>query len=359
MDEPLDNVTDPSFEPASGTPARALIPRWLRIMGITAVATALAGSMIHLPYYSLGPGPATNVLSLIKVEGATTYPSAGKLLLTTASESNGTLNVWDMLWTWLDPNMRAVPREQLVEPGVSDEEQTAINFRDMEESKVSAEVAAFGALGLKATIIPGARILTVIPETAAAGKLERQDLIVAVDGTKVASPEAAVAGIQKHAIGDTVRITVRRGAATKVIPIVTRPALGDSTRPAVGVTLGRAWRLPHDIEIDTARIGGPSGGLVFALSIVDAFTPEDLTKGHVVAVTGTIELHDSQGVVGPIGAIQEKVRAARASGADVFIVPASEAADARAVAPSSLRIIGVQTLDQAIAALRALSPLRQ
>jgi PDZ domain-containing protein len=202
---------------------------------------------------------------LIKVSGARTYPSKGKLLLTTASVSDHALTVWEYLWALVDPNVGTIPRKYLVPPGVSDAEQNARNLRDMEQSKLAAEAAAFRALGKPVVTINGARV----------------------------------------------------------------------------------------VSIDTQQIGGPSGGLVFALSIYDAFTPADFTHGHVIAVSGTI---DADGAVGAIGAIEEKIRGARAARADVFIAPndQGEAGVARLLAPPGMRVIGVATLQEAIAALRGL-----
>jgi PDZ domain-containing protein len=268
--------------------------------------------------------------------------------------SDRTLTLWDAVWVWVDPNRGAIARDRLRAPGTTDEQQEAENFRDMEESKISAEVAAFRALGMRVTVLPGARVLTVIRGAAAEGKLEPQDLITGIDGNRVRSPEEAVELVRRRRIGERVRFEIVRGGKRRGISIRTRPSIADPRKPAVGVTLGRAFRLPHRIEIDTEQIGGPSGGLVFALSIVDAFTREDLTRGHVVAATGTIEVEDGIARVGRVGAIQEKVRAAHAAGADVFLVPAEEVEEARQVAPNGLQILGARTLGEAIAALRGL-----
>ena len=65
-------------------------------------------------------------------------------------------------------------------------------------------------------------------------------------------------------------------------------------------------------------IGGPSAGLMFALSIYDTLTPGSLTDGGAVAGTGTIDRH---GTVGEIGGIQQKIAGARQDGAQLFLVP--------------------------------------
>ena len=73
---------------------------------------------------------------------------------------------------------------------------------------------------------------------------------------------------------------------------------------------------------------------MFALGIIDKLGPEQLTGGRYVAGTGEIA---PDGVVGPIGGIQQKVVAARRKGAEVFLVPAANCADAVANAPEGLQ----------------------
>jgi len=49
---------------------------------------------------------------------------------------------------------------------------------------------------------------------------------------------------------------------------------------------------------------------------------KNVTHGYRVAATGEMELN---GTVSPIGGVKQKTYGVRASGADVFLVPASEA----------------------------------
>jgi Lon-like protease len=75
-------------------------------------------------------------------------------------------------------------------------------------------------------------------------------------------------------------------------------------------------------------------------------------RGHRIAATGEIFLN---GDVGPIGGIKQKTIGARKAGVDAFLVPAGEnARDARKYA-HGLRIIPVQSFQQALHALSKLS----
>jgi len=113
---------------------------------------------------------------------------------------------------------------------------------------------------------------------------------------------------------------------------------------------------PSDIEISLAKTGGPSGGLAFALGIVELLTPENILRGQSVASTGTI---DEGGNVGAIGGVAEKILAARKAGATLILVPASNCKDLApsvATIPKGIKIAAVSTLKEAIAALNSAAP---
>lgn len=108
----------------------------------------------------------------------------------------------------------------------------------------------------------------------------------------------------------------------------------------------------ENIKFKVEEVGGPSGGLVFAIGLVELLTEVDLLKGRHVAATGTI---DQAGLVGAIGGINEKINAAQKVGATIFLAPA-ENADEITNIPEGIRVISVSTLTQAISALRNSSP---
>ncbi|WP_067501684.1 PDZ domain-containing protein [Actinoplanes sp. TFC3] len=105
---------------------------------------------------------------------------------------------------------------------------------------------------------------------------------------------------------------------------------------------------PFEVSFDLDRIGGPSAGLMFTLGIIDKLTPADLTGGKVIAGTGTI---DDSGAVGSIGGIPQKLLGAKAAGAQIFLVPAGNCAEAAQNAVPGLPMAKVATVDDALAAL--------
>ena len=97
-------------------------------------------------------------------------------------------------------------------------------------------------------------------------------------------------------------------------------------------------------------IGGPSAGLAFTLTLIDMLTPGELTGGNRVAVTGTIS---AAGDVGNVGGVAQKAAVAEAEGVAMFIVP-KELVDAAESTTDDLRVVGVESLDDALAALAEL-----
>ncbi|MHA7962982.1 S16 family serine protease [Paenibacillus sp. CAU 1782] len=109
--------------------------------------------------------------------------------------------------------------------------------------------------------------------------------------------------------------------------------------------------LLYKLNISANNIGGPSAGLVFALQGVDLLSTGDLTGGRRIAATGTIS---PDGAVGEIGGISQKVVSTSSEGAELFLVPAGNEAEARkkaAALHSPMTIAGVSTLQEALDAI--------
>ncbi|MCC9308544.1 hypothetical protein LN042_15865 [Kitasatospora sp. RB6PN24] len=109
------------------------------------------------------------------------------------------------------------------------------------------------------------------------------------------------------------------------------------------------------VSVDLGDIGGPSGGQMLTLAIIDKLAGNgkggDLTGGRDIAGTGTI---DANGDVGAVGGVSLKTQAAARDGATVFLVPRAECADAKVNTPAGLRLVPVNTLSDSVAALDAL-----
>ena len=98
------------------------------------------------------------------------------------------------------------------------------------------------------------------------------------------------------------------------------------------------------IKFKVGKTGGPSGGLVFGIGLVELLTERDLLQGRHIAGTGTIT---ERGVVGSIGGINEKITSAHKVGATLFFAPVDNAQEISNV-PDGIKVVTVATLAQAI-----------
>lgn len=209
----------------------------------------------------------------------------------------------------------------------------------------------------------GAQLDEVAAATPAArAGLQCNDLVTSVDGKAVRTATDLVNAVHGARVGATVPITVERvvGGATKTVTLratlVSTPALnGQPAEPDVPflgvVPQSRiTYTFPFHVTIDVGTIGGPSAGLALTLGLLDVLSNGQLTGGHRVAATGTINL---DGTVGDVGGVAQKAVAVRRAGATVFLVPPQELAAAQSTA-GSMKVYPVATLQAALADLQKL-----
>lgn len=341
--------------------------RHRRALGWTAAGLAAAVLLFALPvpYVRLAPGPMFNTIGdldgtpLITISGTEVYPVTGELNMTTVSESGGPtgyLIVGDALLGWLNPDTAVVPRSQMYPADLTAQQVRARNRAAFSGSQSDAIAAALGYLTIDARPTVIVRSLQV--GGPADGPLEPGDRVLAVDDRPTTTPADVVAAVRDRAIGDSVTVRVQRGDETVeevLTTIAATPTRADGTVdpqarpvPIIGAAIGVAVDPPFDIDFEIDRVGGPSAGLMFTLGIVDKLTPGSLTGGLRIAGTGTIS---PDGSVGPVGGVRHKIAAARDRGAALFLVPRDNCEDATTVSPGAMRLIVVDSLAAAVAAI--------
>ncbi|HUP69143.1 MAG TPA: PDZ domain-containing protein [Acidimicrobiales bacterium] len=320
-------------------------PRSTLSIAVTVVIGA-AAVLVPLPLVVISPGSAEPVPSRVTFEGEPRDKVSGQLYFLTVAVSQPT--PVEALSAWLDGDQDVLPRQRVIPKGVDENQYVKAQRQVFGES---ARVAA--AVGLRAAgrdvrfSGKGARVAGVVPGSPAHGKLQAGDVIVAVDGRPIALASDLIAITAGGKDGDIVRLSLQRDGAVREEDVRLRK-LGQLDRPALGISVsteGFDITLPFQVKVDQGQIGGPSAGFMIALTVFELADDGDLARGRKIAGTGTI---DANGGVGPVGGVPQKVRAAEAAGATLFLVPPDELRQAREAAGKKLKVMAVSTLDQAI-----------
>ena len=347
-------MSHPSAEPPPHPPRRSRRRRVLKtiatIVGALLAVAAVAAAVIHVPYVIESPGAATPLTSqIVTVSGAHTYPHRGRLLFLTVQVTTSDPNLYAYVFASLNGS-DAVVKKQDVLGCASYAADARLNTLLLVDSQNAAKEVALHRLGYQVPLT-GEQALVVDIECGGPSDrhLQEGDIITTVDGRAVASAadvHQAVVGLAPHAV---VHLTVRRGAQT--VPVTVHSGRNGTTAFLGIITQTLTmWHFPVDLHINTSNIGGPSAGLAFTLALISALSPGDVTGGHPVAVTGTI---NPDGTIGQVGGIPQKAITAQRSGAVAMLVPSGQQKDARGAAPH-LRVIAVKTVDDALAALHRL-----
>ena len=331
--------------------------RWWWAVGIVVVvsmiASVLAWSlMTYVPYVIEAPGNLYTTGDRISVSGATTYPTTDKIDLVTVTLDTRVTH-FDKFLADHNGDDQVFPAAPILgnqTPAQND----ALNALMMKQSKDAAVLVALDKLGYNVQGVPtGAVVESTEAGAPADHVIDIAQTIVAINDQPVASADGLRAVLAKFKQGDRVTVTLEaptdQARSTVDITLADNPKSPGIGYLGVGVSNRLAFpEVAVKVNVDSGAIGGPSAGLAFTLGILDFMTPGDLTGGHEVAATGTI---DADGTVGPIGGIESKVLAVSRQHVKYFLVPTEDAADARAKAPKDLQIVPVATLDDALAFL--------
>lgn len=294
------------------------------------------------------PGIAPPVEPMVTVPVEYRQPVTGSFLLTTVfSQTPITVGQW--LLGQVSPVIRVVPPEHIVPPDTTVQEVALRNYRMLEDSQTAAVAVGLQLAGHEAEIRGlGARVLSVLPESPANDILQPGDIIVRVNGQAVEATSDLTTYLARQVSPERVQLHIERVDELLTVTTVLMPSTEPNQPPRIGIgveDVGFDITLPFPVEIVPQKIiGGPSAGLMFALTVYNRVTPTDLTGGRIIAGTGTISL---DGTVGPIGGVQQKVAGAELAGAEYFLSPPENYEDAVAVA-RHIEVIKVATATEAI-----------
>ncbi|WP_139992861.1 SepM family pheromone-processing serine protease [Paenibacillus paridis] len=323
---------------------------------------------IPLPYYIYQPGTIENLNALVQVQGG--QPSRqGSFNLTTVLSSKAN-NALILLYGLLAKDSE-IKHAEKVRGTLTDEQYGALLNHMMTTSQNNAVAAALAATGKPVALTyTGVFVQALYPESKAIGVLFPGDVIIEAEGMPVTNiNELASVLVENKKAGDPFELVVLRNKEEINLQVelyeaaVTASDSKAGSIARIGIVSEDQYTLdtPVTIQYADSAIGGPSAGLMFSLEIIDQLTDGELTHGKFIAGTGTI---DTQGNIGQIGGIEDKIIAAARAGVDIFFCPAdvknsdtNEKAvkeEARQRGFNDVTIVPVRTLDEALSYLKQL-----
>ncbi|MGH3414665.1 MAG: YlbL family protein [Marmoricola sp.] len=322
---------------------------------------AIWATQLHVGYTLYSPGPTVNILGaskgkpIVEVSGRKSYHDGGQLRLVTVYESgvDQRVSLPEALLGWLDPKVNVYPHDAVYprqETTKSVQQQSSL---EMASSQDNAIAAALHVLGIHFS--QAVRVHSVEKGAPARGHLKAGDLVLSVDGHPARQTGAMANRIKRLRPGTRVHLAVSRDGQRRTVTVTTG-RLGSSgkerRRSHLGVAIEPSYHFPFRVRLRLAdNIGGPSAGMMFAIAVYDQLTPGSLTDGRTIAGTGEI---DARGVVGEIGGIQQKIVGAQRDGAELFLVPSGNCAEALGADydPQKMRLVRVHRLRSAISDVR-------
>lgn len=343
----------------------------LATLAFLLIGVVLGAMVWPIQRFETAPGtaePVGNLLSIADDQVVVYTPKTGVRFVTAMGSE---LTALQSFMGWVDPVVNVLTCEERFgdcTPSQSHE----IQLGAMANAKEIAAYVALSYLGFDATFTEGpAQVAgfdttlcpTDSPKKRACKVLQVGDVIESIDlgdGPIIIDVVSKLTtALAEAAPGDVATLTVLSlssdgGTKSHGVEVELVASAEKVPRTLIGFTARdtRTVDLPFTIDFDTGGIGGPSAGLSFTLALIDNLTEGEMTPPQGVAVTGTIQ---EDGTVGPIGALVQKSMAVKKSGAKIFLVPTDQGVDeiaaAQAAVGSSVEIVPVATLAEALAAL--------
>ena len=346
MSEVLLSIESMTFFDRPDAPKPKRATKWISL----SIALVVAAGLFLVPtgFVIERPGQVFNVMGeidgnpVISSQEVETFASESRFDVTTVSlvgNREATPSLIQILWAWIDPEQVVLPLDEVFPENFSSEQFRAESTLQMEVSQQDAIAVALKEIGYE---VP--RVLyvnTVLEDAPASGILIAGDLVVGANGKSVTTFDQFKAEIQSA--GDTaLEIEVIRDGENTVLEIVPEDNQGTWV---IGAMIGYTYDFPFALDLQLGDVGGPSGGLVFSLGVLDALTEGSLAGSAHIAGTGTI---DPDGNVGPIGGIELKMLGAKAAGAELFLAPAANCNEAIGQIPEDLTVVTVRDLSEAL-----------
>jgi len=303
------------------------------------------------------PGFTASVEPMVHMPAQYRHSSSGSLILTSVIPQAPIL-MGEWIYAQLDQSVALEPEHEIVPTNTNAQTISVQNYQMLLDSDTTAIFVGLRLAGYPVDVNDGLVIGAILPQSPAAGILQNGDIITGANGKNVTTQSDLSNQLQLITPGSIINLTIERNGQTMNISVVTMQPAQANGPARIGIVVEQhstGFTLPFPIQIIPKKIvGGPSAGLMFTLGVYDLLTGQNLTGGRRIAGTGTIDL---EGNVGGIGGVQQKVIAAERAGAQYFLVPSANYADAQAVA-KNITVVEVNTAQGAINFLNKLPPLK-
>lgn len=296
---------------------------------------------IKLPYYVMAPGGIIPIDDRIETENK--EDSDGSINLLYVTQYDG--NVSSLLLSLFMKNWDV---EKLEEVQLSNETTEELHARSkimLDNSIQSAIFVAYNTAG-KEIKITGKK--NIIIGTTEENELKINDEILSVNDTTVEDINSLKNVINNTEAGKNVKIKVKRDDKELEFEV---PVTLKNNQKIIGIVMLTNYEYELDPEIEIKfkdSEGGSSGGVMMAVSIYNAITEDDITKGLNIGGTGTIDI---DGNVGEIDGVKYKIMGAVKNNLDVVFVPSGnyeEAIDTKNNNNYDIEIISIETFDDVI-----------
>ncbi|ASS69144.2 MULTISPECIES: S16 family serine protease [unclassified Paenibacillus] len=374
---------NPARLPAAGSRRRTGAAR--RLLPFAALGAVLLLCAVPRPYYIVKPGFALDAAELLPPG----QPESGQGSWLYTAIRVDDASAAEAAAAWLIQGRQVMEKRALLK-GESEADYMAGMKRVMEASQADAAEAAYRLSGASYLPVPEKVVVLEGGRLGKGAELVAGDLVMSCAGNPVESLSALASCLDaRAAAGGGAGLELTRGSRTIAVQVEMsrdqlsahaeglrrtasgrEPAAGSEAEkaPAANAAGAPAWgelRVIRDgqtglpLEWKEASAGGPSAGLMMALAVYDRLTAGDGTGGLKVAGTGTMS---PDGSVGAVGGVAQKVAAAAAAGADLFLVPPQERREAEASAQrlrTPMKIAAAATLKAAAEAVAAQAAQRK
>lgn len=293
-------------------------PIWRVVITVAILILGVSVFFIEIPYDLQEAGGVLDASDIISFDHDN---NTGQLYGTYVH--NRQAKVTDIVIPWFNKDTQLVSHDDFVIPDDFFETEEFRELRregDMHESQINALAVAFREAGRPYELrSEGIYVYRVSPLSSFYNEIQPGDQIISINDKPFLDSFDLLDYVESLNIGDTITVDYRRDGElhTSTGILVQDQSLG-TTSLGVYYSADIDFYSYENVSVLVDRgMRGNSAGLMLTLEVYSQLTG-DITKGRVIAGTGSIDRH---GNVGRIGGIEMKVVAADKAGAEIFFVP--------------------------------------